>query len=262
MTQHIWGEGVKVFISHATSTRPLAGEVKALFADMGISVFVAHEDIKPAEQWPEVILDALASMDVFLAILSGDFKKSDYCDQEVGFAIAERERKRKLRGYYGGYGNYEDRPVIMSLMHGDDIKPYGFLSNEQAAKFRQAADIPSKVLDVLFEKDFDHWFESFTYRIRCSPNYATSNDKLAPELERIERLTSEQAQALVDAVNSNNQVYKAWGFMPVIERTVVQCPDIGQISFYYEPTSPYNPNPNPIQFRIDRDDGDEDSSPW
>lgn len=255
MAQHIWGEGPKIFASHATSTSSLAGEVKALSADLGISAFVDHEDIKVAEQWQDVILKALSTMDVFLAILSSDFKKSFFCNQELGFAIAERRRRR-----------YSERPLIIMAVMCDDTDPYGFLLGEQAAKVRQAADIPSKVLDTLFEQDFYLWFESFIYRIRRSPSYRNSIQVLVPELERIWWLTSKQAQALVDAVNWNDQVYGSRVFMSAIDGKTVKGPYAGadqgtdQISFYHEPTSPYTRNR--IQFRIDRGDGYEDSAPW
>lgn len=248
MTQHIWGEGVKVFISHATSTRPMAGELKALFADLGVSAFVAHEDIKITAQWQEVILEALSSTDAFLAILSCDFKKSAYCDQELGFAIAERRRRADA--------NHERPLIIMAVMY-DDTVPYGFISNEQAAKVRQAAYIPSKVLDTLLEKDFDLWFKSFIRRIRRSPSYYNSNYVLAPELIRIERLTSEQAHALVDAINANSDVYDAWHFMSALDGKIVQCPGIGHISF--RKSTGYSPDR--IHFIYYSDDSEEDPLP-
>ena len=252
MARYIWGEGPKIFVSHATSTSSLAGEVKASSADLGISAFVDHEDIKVAEHDQDVILKALSRMDVFLAILSSDFKKSFFCNQELGFAIAERRRRR-----------YSERPLIIMAVMCDNTDPYGFLRGEQAAKVKEAADIPSKVLEVLFEKDFDLWFESFICRIRCSPDYTTSIHVLLPELERIRWLTSEQAQALVDAVNWNDQVYGSRIFMSAIDGKTIQGHYAGadqgtdQISFYHEPTSPYTRNR--IQFRIDRN---EDSLPW
>ena len=249
MTQHIWGEGVKVFISHATSTRPIAGKLRDLLANRGVSAFVAHEDIQPTAQWQEVILDALSSMDMFLAILSQDFCESPYCDQELGFAIAERRRREDA---------HHERPLTIMAVTCDNTDPYGFLRGEQAAKVRHVTDIPSKVLEVLFGKGSAPWFKSFIDSIRCSPNFYNSNYNLVLELKKVEKLTAEQANELVDAVNSNNQVYAAGNFMSAIDGKTVQCPGTGQISFYDEPASPF---PN-IQFRIDRDDGDEDSLPW
>ena len=244
MTQHIWDEGVKVFISHASSTRPIAGELRDLLANRGISAFVAHEDIQITAPWQEVILEALSSMDMFLAILSQDFCESPYCDQELGFAISERRRRADA---------HPERPLTIMAVTCDNTDPYGFLRGEQAAKVRQAADIPSKVLDVLFGKDFDLWFKSFIRRIRYSPDYDNSNKNLATELKKVEKLTVEQANELVDAVNTSSQVYTAGRFMRAMERKIVQCPGTGQISFYSEHTSPH-PLPE-IQFRIDRDDG-------
>ena len=251
MARHIWGEGPKIFVSHATSTSSLAVEVKASSADLGISAFVDHEDIKVAEHDQDVILKALSTMDVFLAILSSDFKESFFCNQELGFAIAERRRRRR----------YSERPLIIMAVMCDDTDPYGFLRGEQAAKFRQAADIPSKVLDVLFEKDFDLWFKSFIRRIRYSPDYDNSNKKLAPELKKIEKLTVEQANELADAYNSSSQAYGAWSFRFAIDGKTVECPGTGHISFH-RPTRRSHFTNYRIEVRIYKDSGDQDSAPW
>ena len=203
MSQNIWwGEGPKVFISHASSTRHIAGELKDKFANLGISAFVAHEDINVTEQWQEVILNALSSMDVFLPILSEDFKESNYCDQELGFATAERRRQ----------AGRTSSILIIPFMF-DGTAPYGFISNEQAAKIKQVDDIPSKVLDTLSDKQFDLWFEFFVQQIHNSRNFRHSNHTLAPKLAKIVSLTAEQAAKIDSAVKGNLEVYNAWDFM-------------------------------------------------
>lgn len=247
--QDICGEVPKVFISHTSSMGDIAGRLKDLLAKLGLSAFLAHEDIKLTAKWKEVIKEEISSADVFLPIFSRDFEESAYCNQELGFAASVRDWRSRVSG----------RALIITSFKQKGVVPYGFISDEQAAEFTCEADIPPMILDTLFEKDFDLWFKSFICRIRCSPDYATSNNKLAPELGKVEKLTGEQASELVAAVNESDQVYMAWHFMSAIERKIVQCPGIGQISFYYEPTSPYTlPE---IQFRIARDDGDEDSLP-
>ena len=59
--------------------------------------FVAHEDIKPLKKWREEIEKALKSMDLLLALLTEDFRKSKWTDQEVGVAIGREVRVMPVR---------------------------------------------------------------------------------------------------------------------------------------------------------------------
>ena len=53
----------------------------------GISAFVAHEDIQPSKEWDVEIERALFSMNALCAILTPESIKSNWCDQEVGYAF-------------------------------------------------------------------------------------------------------------------------------------------------------------------------------
>jgi len=76
-----------------------------------ISAFVAHDDIDTSDEWREEILRSLASMDVFVAILTPDFNASKWTDQEVGIAVG--------------------RDVLMIPIDKGE-KPYRFLAKYQA----------------------------------------------------------------------------------------------------------------------------------
>ena len=84
----IWGKGgLRAFISHTNKHGRLASELKDCLHDIGVSAFVAHEDIEPNTQWQKEILRALFSMDLFIALITEDFGQSQWTDQEVGVAI-------------------------------------------------------------------------------------------------------------------------------------------------------------------------------
>jgi hypothetical protein len=87
-----WGSNpVRAFFSHVHTESALATEVKQRLGDKyGVDAFVAHDDINPSRQWREVIKAALASCDVFVAFLNDDFHNSQWCDQEVGWALARQ----------------------------------------------------------------------------------------------------------------------------------------------------------------------------
>lgn len=69
-----WKEGTfKVFISHLAIYRTFAGELQEQLMKLGISAFVAHNDIEPTTEWQIEIEKALATCDSLVALLHSDF---------------------------------------------------------------------------------------------------------------------------------------------------------------------------------------------
>jgi hypothetical protein len=106
-----WEDGYyKLFLSHTSANKAVAKEIRDRLRLFGIDAFVAHEDIKPTKEWEEEIERALSTCDGMLAMVTPDFIESEFCDQEVGYAMG--------RGL-----------LIIALMRG--AKPYGFVSKWQ-----------------------------------------------------------------------------------------------------------------------------------
>jgi hypothetical protein len=86
---HPWGiQPVRVFLSHKYEDRLFAGSVKKILGDYyGIDAFVAHDDIEPSKRWRDVIKAGLATCDLLIAVLHPQFHTSQWCDQEVGWAL-------------------------------------------------------------------------------------------------------------------------------------------------------------------------------
>jgi hypothetical protein len=88
-SQVLWGpEPGRAFLSHTHDNRYFVAEVKALLPRYGISGFVAHADIDPSKQWRGVITEALSTCHIFVAFLDDGFHQSQWCDQEVGWALS------------------------------------------------------------------------------------------------------------------------------------------------------------------------------
>jgi TIR domain len=86
-----WAAGTfRLFISHPTIFKGPASRVSGQLPPWGVDAFVAHEDIEPTRKWQDEIESALRTCDALMALLTPDFLKSKWCDQEVGFAIARR----------------------------------------------------------------------------------------------------------------------------------------------------------------------------
>ena len=107
----MWRHGCfRLFISHLSTNKDAASNLKKWLLGYGIDCFVAHEDITPSKEWEEEIEKALFTMDALCAIVVPDFIKSQWCDQEVGIALGQRKQVfaiNKGAVPYGFFGRYQ-----------------------------------------------------------------------------------------------------------------------------------------------------------
>lgn len=109
-----WKEGyLRLFVSHLSSNKGRTSALKASLANWGISAFIAHEDIEPSREWRDEVEAGLETMDVLAAIVEPEFKKSDWCAQEVGYALGRKVDIIPLRagaepfGFFGKYQGFQ-----------------------------------------------------------------------------------------------------------------------------------------------------------
>ncbi|MFQ5772764.1 MAG: toll/interleukin-1 receptor domain-containing protein [bacterium] len=95
---------MKVFLSYSNLDKNEAGQIKHALEDYGLEVFLAHEDIQPSAQWVDRILAELEACAVFLPILTKNFDKSNWTDQEVGIALALKKLMIPLKITVDPYG--------------------------------------------------------------------------------------------------------------------------------------------------------------
>lgn len=82
----------EIFLSYHHNDRELAGKIKRLLERKGFAVFLAHEDIDPSIEWRAAIQLHLTSCTAMIAIVSKDFEKSSFTNQEVGIAMANDKK--------------------------------------------------------------------------------------------------------------------------------------------------------------------------
>lgn len=125
---HIWDAGMlRLFISHVSAYKVEVGQLKWDLATIGISGFVAHEDIEPSSEWEDGIVLALRTAQAAAALLTPDFHDSKWTDQEMGAAMA--------RGV-----------VVIPVKLG--MTPYGFVGRYQAMP--GSLDRPEEIADRMF----------------------------------------------------------------------------------------------------------------
>lgn len=123
-----WEEGrVRTFISHLSAEKKQAAKLKESLLEYGLSGFVAHNDIQPTAEWQAEIETALETCELLVAIVHPKFIESQWCDQEIGYALG--------RGV-----------PVFTVRCGAD--PYGFVSRFQA--FNGNGKNESEIANELF----------------------------------------------------------------------------------------------------------------
>jgi hypothetical protein len=106
---------VHAFISYSTANKKWSSAVKSALSSVGFQGFLAHEDLQLSEEWKASIIHELKKANIFVALLSKEFKQSEYCSQEVGFIISRKK-------------------VLIIPLSIDGTMPYGFISLLNGAK--------------------------------------------------------------------------------------------------------------------------------
>ena len=129
------GERFRLFLTHVSAQKQAAHDLKAGLDYFGVEAFVAHDDIDPAKEWQIVIEKGLKTCDALIGLLHRGFRKSRWCDQEVGFALG--------RGI----------PVVPVSF---DVTPYGLWGSLQAVTGKATQSpksLSEKLISVLLKDE-------------------------------------------------------------------------------------------------------------
>ena len=185
-SHQFWGPGLaRVFISYASAQKELALEVKNCLKLYSISSFVAADNIEGSEIWPREIERALLSMNFFVALLTNEFHKSTWPNQEVGFAYAL------------------GKPIIVVKM---GVNPDGFIRSHQALDCTNmnASDIANRIYSSLLNSNslFPFFWDLIMNTYSQNPNQEWDR-YLTHVLSQAKYLHLEQERQLVTIFNSN-----------------------------------------------------------
>lgn len=187
-----------LFISYSTLDKKLAGTFKQRLSEAGFNVFLAHEDIKPTDEWLRKIERELKRCQVFIALLSEHFHKSEWADQEAGYALSRSRASRKKCLIV---------PILVSpLSHA----PHGFLKDFQALKLyrlsiEQACDqLAEIIVDKLGLTDFKK--DQVISKFALSGNFKTAKKHLG-DLYELRPFSLDQSRRIAKATLSNNQIH-------------------------------------------------------
>lgn len=212
----IWGDrGIRFFLSHRVEFKKEAEALKLILKQYGISCFVSHTSIKPTQEWRKEIERALWSMDVFGALLTDNFRDSEWTDQEVGFALCRRV------------------PVIPISINGND--PHGFMGKNQKlpASFDDIQQMAKDIFSIVMENPIigDKLRDLTMHAFIKSDSFDSSIYFVKNVLPYFISLNRQQIELLKKGFQENNQINKCSAVRKYLPKVLK---DITQLEFFID----------------------------
>ena len=192
-----WEDGrFRLFLSHLAQHKATAHALKSHLRFYGMDAFVAHDDIQPGKEWQLVIESALHSCDALVGLLHTGFRESDWCDQEVWFALG--------------------RGVPVVPLH-FDLYPYGFFGSVQAiinAGAQEAKPLARNLTMILLhdKRTADKLTEAIVQQLCEARSFDQANRLAALLSAEAPLLTRAQAARLREAEKTNGELQGAFDF--------------------------------------------------
>jgi hypothetical protein len=209
--QHIWNDGFfRLFLSHVSAHKIAVAKLKSELRVLGVSAFLAHEDIPASLEWQNEIELALRSMHALAALLTPDFHPSNWTDQEVGFALGKGV-------------------LVVPVRLGSD--PYGFIGKVQglSGSLDQPARVASLLSIILLShpSTHRHMRKGLASAFAAADSYVTARS-LSKVIASVKDFAEDEKALIQRACKENDQVFNSTG---VVSRV---CSAIGV------------PNPNKV----------------
>lgn len=178
---------LRVFISYSSDNRKIAHQLKSFLTVYGLKVFLADSSIIPADKWEDKILENLEKMEVFIPIITNEFKLSNWTDQESGIA--------------------EFRKVLIVPIKAD-LNPYGFLTKYQAIKLNKNNHQVTfnSIIKILYRKCKVKFLDSLIEYISKSDSFEECNQRII-HLNEFADLNIRQSNKLLKVSINNTQIH-------------------------------------------------------
>lgn len=202
---HIWEpDTVRLFLSHISAHKVDVAGLKYELRQVGISGFVAHEDVEPSLIWQDEIVLALRTMHAMAAVLTPGFHESNWTDQEVGYALARRV-------------------VIIPIRVG--LTPYGFMGAHQGlpGNLDQPQRVAASIARLLVRTRSTQplMAEALVGALEKANSFAHAKT-VTGLLEEVPSLSNDQLDRMTAAAKDNDQVSGSWGVSERINALVAK----------------------------------------
>jgi hypothetical protein len=199
----LWKPGLfRLFLSHISAGKAEVAELSKQLRPLGVSAFVAHKDIEPSRHWQREIELALSSMHALAALLTPNFHKSNWTDQEIGFALG-----REVMVI----------PVRMGL------DPYGFIGIIQGlnVSVSHTEILATEIVALLLNNKLtsETMKDALVVALEKAMNYKGAI-AASKALEKIDYLSQKQVSRIELSSKNNDQVANATGVLGRIQNIV------------------------------------------
>jgi hypothetical protein len=177
---------MKIFISYSSLNLNIADKIKHFLEELNISSFFAHDDIRNATDWKKRITKELKECNSIIPILTKDFKKSEWCSQELGI-------------FY-----FQNKSIIPVSI--DNTPSYGFINNIQA---RCIKDMP---LEYIISEGLMDNFSLFTGFLSLLRNIKSFKrailffNTIEPYISKIKK---KDLKIIIEESINNSQIWNA-----------------------------------------------------
>ena len=178
------------FISYQTDDKLVAGKVKDLLEGLGVSTFMAHEDIVVSEEWRLKILEEIGKADLFISLWSKSYNESWWCIQESGIASFRNEMTS----------------IPLSL---DGSLPQGFAGNIQSTKIDPDNIYLQNLLPGIAKANLSWGIDLIFKTIAGSRSYRGAESNFQLLLPYVETLSPDQGKEILEIAIDNDQVHHA-----------------------------------------------------
>lgn len=200
-----WRTGYfRLFLSHLASNKEKATRLQLELLKFHISAFVAHKDIQPVKEWEEEIIVALSTCDALLALLDTGFHKSEWTDQEIGFAMGKDN-------------------LVITVSLGET--PYGFMGRFQAidGKSKSEAELAEEICNILTEhkQTAKRMAYALLGKFETSDTFQDAKNNMRL-LEKVTYWDQTLTHRIKSAKDNNDQIEKAYGVPERINALIQQ----------------------------------------
>lgn len=182
-----------VFISYSSKDKIDFDIINNALENIGFKSYIAEKNIDLIDEWKQDIIRQLNESDIVIAILSKNFKKSDYCSQEIGIAI--------------------QRESIIIPLTLDETDSYGFFTETHAKNINDEAEIriPKAIVKKYYTQQMINYLIDRLMDLELCNNYDICNLYLEIMKPVFKKFNDHQVNNLVKAVQYNNQLHGKYG---------------------------------------------------
>lgn len=179
------------FISYSYLDREYARQTKEVLKEVGVTAFLAHEDLEVTEAWKERIVEELKVCDLFIPLLSKNFRSSEWAPQEAGFVVSRPE-------------------VRIAPLSIDETMPFGFIEHIQSGRIGENG-VTRELLVIPLARQKPRTFLPGLIRIAVEAwSFRSAERRMHPLVPLFPLFTTQEAQTLAEGAAGNGQVWSAF----------------------------------------------------